>query len=118
MSIKQFGFVKGRGTKDALNNITSILYDNLDKSKPIIGTFFDLAKAFDTVHHYVILQKLERYGIRGNILQLVKNYLLDRQQKVRLQSESSDYRKITTGVPQGTILAPVLFILYINLLLY
>ena len=70
LSNKQFGFVKGRGTKDALKNITNILYNNLDKSKPIIGTFLDLAKAFDTVNHYILLQKLERYGIRGNILQL------------------------------------------------
>ena len=72
----------------------------------------DLAKAFDTVNHHILLQKLERYGIRGNILQLMKSYLLDRQQKVRLQNESSDYGKITIGVPQGTILEPLLFILY------
>ena len=117
LSNKQFGFVKGRGTKDALNNITNILYNNLDKSKPIIGTFLDLAKAFDMVNHYILLQKLKRYGIRGNILQLMKSYFLDRQQKVRLQNESSDYGKITTGVPQGTILEPLIFIRYINDLL-
>ena len=52
LSNKQFGFVKGRGTKDALNHITNILYNILDKSKPIIGIFLDLAKAFDTVNHY------------------------------------------------------------------
>ena len=74
----------------------------------------DLVTAFDTVNHYILLQKLERSGIRGNILQVMESYLLDRQQKVRLQNESSDYGKITTGVPQGTILEPLLFILYIN----
>ena len=117
LSDLQFGFVKNKGTTDALSYISQRIYENLDKSKPMIATFLDLSKAFDTVNHDILLRKLNKYGIRGNVLDLFASYLFNRRQKVRLQNYTSKYRKISCGVPQGTILGPLLFILYVNELL-
>lgn len=117
LSSKQFGFTKKKGTKDALSYITSKIYENLDKSTPIAVTFIDLAKAFDTVNHEILLDKLYSYGIRGKAYDLLESYLKNRKQKVRIGQNSSDFKNINTGVPQGTILGPLLFIIYVNDLL-
>ena len=77
----------------------------------------DLAKAFDTVNHEILLAKLYRYGIRGSVHRLIANYLSNRKQKVIIKNHNSEYQNIITRVTQGTILGPLLFILYINDLL-
>lgn len=117
LSEKQFGFIKNIGTKDALSLLSGIIYENLDKTEPIAITFLDLAKAFDTVNHKILLDKLYSYGIRGKGHTLITSYLNNRKQKVKIDSHVSDFENVNTGVPQGTILGPLLFILYVNDLL-
>ena len=114
ISEKQYGFLKDKGTKDALAYVTDKIYSNLDMSNVVIATFLDLRKAFDTVNHKILLSKLYCYGIRGPVLSLMENYLKDRMQSVKFLNGKSSKRTINRGVPQGTILGPLLFIIYIN----
>ena len=111
---KQYGFRKGNSTIFSLIEITEKIKESIDKNKYGCGIFIDLRKAFDTVNHNILLSKLEHYGIRGSSLNWFKSYLNDRQQYVFLNGESSDRKMITCGVPQGSVLGPLLFLLYIN----
>ena len=115
----QYGFRKNKSTKDALTLIANVIYGKLDNSTPIAILLLDIAKAFNTVNHQILLDKLYNYGLRGSAHNLIKIYLGNRLQKVKLNNATSHLESINVGVPQGKILWPLLFLLYVNdLLLY
>ncbi|XP_044760238.1 uncharacterized protein LOC123317695 [Coccinella septempunctata] len=88
---RQYGFMKKMGIRDALNYLTDLIYGRLDISAPVAVTFLDLAKAFDTVNHDILLDKLYNYGIRGKALQLLTSYLEKRCHRVKINDVLSDY---------------------------
>ena len=92
----------------------NMLSTSIDNGKPTIGVFLDLSKAFDTLDHNILVSKLECYGIRGLCLDWIKSYLTNRKQFVQFNDSVSTEQIITCGVPQGSILGPLFFILYIN----
>jgi hypothetical protein len=110
----QFGFRSKLSTCMALLELLDKLSLSIDQKQVTVGVFIDLAKAFDTVDHQILLHKLQHYGIRGAPLQWFQSYLTNRQQYVRIDDHESRMASITCGVPQGSILGPILFLLYIN----
>ena len=105
----QFGFRSGHSTDHALISLTERIKCTLDSNRIGCGIFIDLQKAFDTVNHQILLQKLNHYGVRGIALKWFESYLTDRQQFVSVNGYSSNPGKITCGVPQGPVLGLLLF---------
>jgi len=89
---------------------TRCIYTNMDMKNVTVGIYLDLQKVFDTVDHGILLHKLYVYGIRGIMLDWFRNYLRNRQQIVTLTDISSDVGNITCGIPQGSVLGPLLFL--------
>ena len=105
----QFGFRKHYSTILALIEVIDNIYYHLDQHEYVTGIFLDLQKAFDTVNHDTLLYKLHNYGIRGVVYQWFKSYLSKRQEFIFLGDSVSCVGHITTGVPQGSVLGPLLF---------
>ena len=111
----QFGFRKGYSTEQAqILEITDTLRKALDKKLVTCGLFLDFSKVFDTVNHDILLTKLYHYGVRGTPLNWFKDYLVNRTQFVKIGDTKSSYETIVCGVPPGSTLGPLLFLLYIN----
>ena len=111
---KQFGFRKLHSTYMTLMRLIDKLTNAIEKGEYGIGVFLDFSKAFDTVDHTILLSKLYHYGIRGSALSWFSSYLSNRKQYVSYNNVSSNIKTTSCGVPQGSILGPVLFLLYIN----
>ncbi|CAH2211691.1 jg6806, partial [Pararge aegeria aegeria] len=111
---KQFGFTRGRSTTDAGVELVKNIYRAWEESQDALGIFCDLSKAFDCVQHETLIRKLRHYGIRDKALSLLNSYLSDRIQRVDINGKRSPGAPVGVGVPQGSILGPFLFLIYIN----
>ena len=110
----QYGFRKGRSTNLALLKVVNDIMEATDRKDTTIGVFVDLRKAFDTLNHDILVNKLHHLGIRGTANLWLRSYLSNRKQFVKIGSSESDHRTVKHGVPQGGILSPLLFLIYIN----
>ena len=110
---KQFGFQTGHSTDHVIIQLVEEIYQNFEKNKYTLGVFIDLAKAFDTMDHKTLLRKMEIYGISGTTQKWFENYLTNRKQYIEISKiKKIDLKGVVCGVPQGSILGPLLFLIY------
>ena len=113
-SDKQFGFISGRSTVLQLLHVLDKWTKSINKGHSSDVIYMDHQEAFDTVPHRRLLGKLARYGIKGEVLRWVESFLNDRWQRVVVDGKSSEWTDITSGIPQGSVLGPISFVIYIN----
>ena len=114
LSKHQFGFLPKNSTLDAIQNFIEHQYNSLNENLFSINVFIDLSKAFDTINHKILLGKLEKYGVRGHALKFIKSYISDRKYRVKLGDCYSTSSVSNIGTAQGSVLAPLFFLIYVN----
>ena len=110
----QFGFREKHSTNHAILSITQKVQESIKLNRPVIRIFVDLQKAFDTVNHQILLKKLNHYGVRGIANKWFESYLVGRKQYTSINGFDSSESILMHGVPQGSVLGPLLFLIYIN----
>ena len=114
ISSNESGFKQGDSCINRLLSITHDIYQSLDQGSEVRGVFLDISKAFDKVWHKGLIHKLKQIGIGGSLLKILTDFLKWRKQKVVLNGQHSSWSDVLDSVPQGSILGPLLFLIYIN----
>ena len=114
LDIKQGGFRKNNSTINTITYFTNDIFNSMNKKELTIATYIDMAKAFDTVNHEILLKKLQKLGFTGNLLKLLQNYLTNRRQSTSANGYVSELENITCGIPQGSTVGPLMYIIYVN----
>lgn len=114
MSDCQHGFRKGRSTETATIRFVQHVNDRLDLGEYVVAVFFDLSRAFDTLHPGFVSEKFASLGLEGNINEWICSYLSNRKFTVKVKNKYSKTYSLTCGTPQGSILGPLIFLLYVN----
>ena len=110
----QHGFIRSRSCSSQLLSVLHSIGEALDKNKQTDILYLDFAKAFDTVDHVILIEKLKWYGVTGQLIDWFSDYLKDRPQRVVIDSTASERIPVTSGVPQGSLVGPLLFEIFIN----
>ena len=114
LDTRQGGFRKNNSTINTVTYFTYDIFNALNEREYTITTFVDMAKAFDIVNHKILLEKLNRLGFTGNLLKLLGNYLDNRKQSTTANGYVSNENIVTCGIPQGSTVGPLMYIIYVN----